>query len=179
MVQYRLIPEWFVAVDNQPFKIISIDTTNLLNYESDIKELIIYFNMRYDWDKFPTWDIVVDRVNSNKNLFFLCEYNDKIIGWGWWRIGEVDINKSHIKFYTITNETTAWGYNLFLASSKIIKKPKNSGTLWCNAMFNKLFELGITEIISDIENWQSISYKMFEENNMKKENWLLTFFENA
>jgi hypothetical protein len=178
MTQYKLIPEWLVTPDTQPFKIINVDTTNLLNYENDIKWLIESFNKRYEWDGFPTWNQVKQRLSLN-NFFFLCEYNDKIIGWVWFRKGEVDINKEYIKFYSKTNDTTVWGYNNFLVSNKIIEKPYNAGTLWCSLMFKKLFEMGITDVLVDVESWQEPSLKMCEESGMKKIDWINELVKNA
>jgi hypothetical protein len=97
MTQYKLIKEWLVIPNEQPFKLINIDTTNVLNYQSDIKWLIDSFNKRYDWDGFPIWEDVINRVQTGTNIFFLCEYNSKIIGWVWFRKGEVDINKDYIE----------------------------------------------------------------------------------
>jgi hypothetical protein len=179
MTQYKLIKEWLITPKEQPFKIINVDTTNLLQYESNIKWLINSFNSRYEWDGFPTWEVVVDRVQYGKNFFFLCEYNEKIIGWVWFKKGEVDINKDYIKFYCKTNDTTVWGYNNFLVSNKIIEKPNNAGTLWCTLMFEKLFELGMTDVLVDVESWQDISLKMCDESGMKKIDWINELVKKA
>jgi hypothetical protein len=179
MTQYKIIEEWLLIPNNQPFKVINIDINNVLKYQIDIKWLINSFNKRYDWDGFPTWEDVINRVQTGNNILFLCEYNQTIIGWVWFRKGEVDINKNYIKFYSKTNDTTVWGYNNFLVSNKIIQKPHNAGTLWCCLMFEKLFEMGITDILVDVESWQEPSLKMCEESGMKKINWINQLIENA
>ena len=179
MLQYKLIPEWLVEPIEQPFNIIKIDITNVLNYQQEIKWLINSFHKRYEWDGFPDWEMVISRLQNGNNFFFLCQYNDKIIGWVWFRKGEIDINKDYIKFYTKTDDTTVWGYNNFLVSNKIIEKPENAGTLWCCLMFKTLFEMGIKQVLVDIESWQDISVKMCEESGMRKDNWVTKYFENA
>jgi hypothetical protein len=172
MTQYKLIKEWLITPNEQPFKIINVDINNVLEYQSNIDWIIESFNNRYEWGGFPKWEDVINRLETGKNFFFLCEYNDKIIGWVWFRKGEVDINKDHIKFYSKTNDTTVWGFNNFLVSNKIIQKPNNAGGLWCSLMFEKLFELGMTDILVDVESWQDISLKMCEESGMKKVDWI-------
>jgi hypothetical protein len=179
MTQYKLIKEWLITPDEQPFKLINIDTTNLLNYQLDIKSLIDSFNKRYEWDGFPNWEDVINRVQTGTNIFFLCQYNDIIIGWVWFRKGEVDINKDYIKFYSKTNDTTVWGYNNFLVSNKIIQKPNNAGTMWCCLMFEKLFEMGITDILVDVESWQEPSLKMCDESGMRKIDWINELVKNS
>jgi hypothetical protein len=179
MTQYKLVKEWLITPNKQPFKILNLTVDNLLEHKSDIKLLINSFNIRYEWDGFPTWEVVVDRVKYGKNFFFLCEYNEKIIGWVWFRKGEVDINKDYIKFYCKTNDTTVWGYNNFLVSNKIVEKPNNAGTLWCSLMFEKLFEFGVTDILVDVESWQDPSLKMCDESGMKKINWINELIERA
>jgi len=179
MTQYKLIQDWLIIPNIQPFNIIDINIDNILQYENDIKYLIKSFHNRYEWDGFPKWEDIIGRLNTGKNLFFLCQYNNKIIGWVWFRRGEVDINKDYIKFYCKTNDTTVWGYNNFLVSNKIIQKPDNAGTLWCSLMFQKLFELGIKDILVDVESWQHISLKMCEESGMKKIDWINELVKNA
>ena len=179
MIQYKLMKEWLVVPEKQPFIIINIDTTNVLKYQTDIRWLIDSFNKRYEWDGFPTWEDVINRIQTGTNLFFLCEYNEKIIGWVWFRIGEIDINKDYIKFFVKTEEDTVWGYNNFLVSNKIVQKPDDAGTLWCCLMFKTLFEMGINKILVDVESWQDISIKMCEESGMRQDNWVTKYFENA
>lgn len=179
MIQFKLKKDWIIPIDEQPFKLIDITIENVINYEKDIKWLIKCFHKRYDWDGFPNWETVIDRLKTDRNFFFLCQYSDKIIGWVWFRRGEVDINKEHIKFYCKTNDTTAWGYNNFLVSSKIINKPKDSGVLWCNLMFKKLFELGMETILVDTETTNTQSAKMCELNGMKKEDWINDLINNV
>jgi hypothetical protein len=179
MIQYKLIPDWLVKSETQPFNLINVDTTNVLQYENDIKWLMNAFNKRYNWDGFPTWEDVINRLQSDKNIFFLCQYNDKIIGWVWFRIGEVDINKEHVKFYCKTSDKIVWGYNNFLASSKIIDKPENSGFYWCNLMFNKLFELGIEEILVDTETSNKQSALMCSMNGMREIDWISDLINNV
>jgi hypothetical protein len=172
MIQYKLIEDWFLPIDNQPFKIINIDVTNVLDYENDIKWLINSFHKRYEWDGFPNWEMIISRLEKGNNFFFLCQYNETIIGWVWFRKGEVDIIKEHVKFYCKTDNETVWGYNNFLVSSKLINKPENSGIFWCNLIFKKLFKLGIKTILVDTETSNEQSTKMCELNGMKKENWV-------
>lgn len=179
MTQYKLIPEWLIEPETQPFKIINVDIQNVLEYQNDIKWLIDSFQKRYNWDGFPVWEDVINRLQNGNNIFFLCEYNEKIIGWVWFRKGEVNINKDYIKFYSKTNETTVWGYNNFLVSNKIIEKPNNAGTLWCCLMFQKLFQLGITDVLVDVESWQEPSLKMCEESGMRKIDWINELVKNA
>jgi hypothetical protein len=179
MTQYKLIEEWLPIPDNQPFKIINIDVTNVLQYENDIKWLIENFHKRYEWDGFPDWEVVISRLQSGNNFFFLCQYNDKIIGWVWFRKGEVDINKDHIKFYCKTNEETVWGYNNFLVSSKLVDRPKDAGFYWCNLHLKTLFEMGIKDILIDVETWQEVSLKMCDLNGMRKIDWITNLIKNA
>ncbi len=179
MIQFKLKKEWLFVLDNQPFNIIDINIKNVFEYETDIKWLIDCFHKRYVWNGFPNWEQVIDRLNDDNNFLFLCQYNDKIIGWCWAKRNEVDINKEHIKFYTKTNNTTAWGYNDFLVSNKIREKPKNSGTLWLNLVFKTLFENGITDILADVESWQEPAIKMCEGIGMKKIDWISELFKDA
>jgi hypothetical protein len=179
MLQYKITPEWLIEPSEQPFKIINVDTTNVLEYENDIRWLISSFHKRYEWDGFPDWEAVINRLQKGNNIFFLCEYNTKIIGWVWFRKGEIDINKDYIKFYTKTDDTTVWGFNNFLVSNKIIQKPEDAGTIWCSLMFKTLFDMGMNQILVDIESWQDISVKMCEQSGMKKDNWVTKYFENA
>lgn len=179
MTQYKLIKEWLVTPSEQPFNIINIDINNVLNYQNDIKWLIDSFQKRYNWDGFPTWEDVYNRLMTGKNIFFLCEYDNKIIGWVWFRRGEVDINKDYIKFYSKTSDTTVWGYNNFLVSNKIVEKPNNAGTLWCCLMFKTLFEMGIENVLVDVESWQEPSLKMCDESGMKKIDWINELVKNA
>ena len=46
-------------------------------------------------------------------------------------------------------------------------------------MFEKLFELGITDILVDVESWQDSSLKMCDESGMKKINWINDLIEKA
>lgn len=182
MIQFKLNKEWIPILDDNSskiFSIIDIDMNNVFNYENDVKWLIECFHKRYEWDGFPNWETIISRLETGKNIFFLCQYNNKIIGWCWWRIGEVDINKEYIKFYCKTNNTTVWGYNNFLVSNKIIKKPENSGTLWMQLMFKKLIEMGMVNILADVESWQTPAIEMCTNSGMKQIDWITNIIENA
>jgi hypothetical protein len=179
MLQYKIIPEWLIEPNEQPFKIINVDTTNVLEYENDIRWLINSFHKRYEWDGFPDWKTVINRLQNGNNIFFLCEYNTKIIGWVWFRKGEIDISKDYIKFYTKTDDATVWGFNNFLVSNKITQKPEDAGTIWCSLMFKTLFDMGMNQILVDVESWQNVSIKMCEGSGMKLDNWVTKYFENA
>lgn len=179
MTQYKLIEEWLITPAEQPFKIINVDIKNVLEYQTDIKWLIDSFQKRYNWDGFPKWEDVINRLQIGSNIFFLCEYNEKIIGWVWFKKGEIDINKDYIKFFCKTDDETVWGYNNFLVSNKIVEKPFNAGTLWCCLMFKKLFEMGIKNILVDVESWQEPSLKMCDESGMKKIDWINELVKNA
>jgi len=179
MTQYKLTEEWLPKPENQPFNIIDIDINNVYNYQNDIKWLINSFHKRYEWDGFPSWGEVIVRLETGKNFFFLCEYNKKIIGWVWFKKGEVDINKEHIKFYAKTNEQTAWGYNNFLVSSKLVDRPANAGFFWCNLHLRRLFDLGIKDILIDVESWQDVSLKMCDMNGMQKIDWINELVKNS
>lgn len=178
MIQFKLKKEWLSSTDTQPFNIIDVDISNVFEYENEIKWLIDCFHKRYVWNGFPNWEQVINRLKNN-NILFLCEYNNKIIGWSWFKLGEVDINKEHIKFYAKTNDKTVWTYNNFLVSNKIREKPKNSGTLWYILVFEKLFNNGIIDVLVDVESWQESAIKMCEESGMKRIDWINELIKNA
>lgn len=169
---FKLKKEWLNPIKEQPFKIINVTIENVLTYEKDIKWLINCFHKRYDWDGFLKWEDIINRLETNKNIFFLCEYNNKIIGWVWARTGEVEINKEHIKFYCKISDNIIYAYNNFIVSSKLIDKPENSAVLFLNLAFSKLFDLGFEEILSDIETSNKYTYNMCNSIGMREYNWI-------
>lgn len=179
MIQFKLKKDWIIPIDEQPFRLIDITIENVLNYENDIKWLIECFHKRYDWDGFIKWEEIINRLENGKNIFFLCEYNEKKIGWVWARKGEVNIDKEHLKFYCKIPNNMIFAYNNFIVSSKIISKPEYSGVYFLNLAFNKLFEMGFDEIISDIESSNKHTYNMCRMIGMREENWISELIINT
>lgn len=179
MIQFKLKKDWIIPINEQPFKLIDITIQNVLNYENDIKWLIECFHKRYNWDGFLKWEDIINRLQTGKNIFFLCQYNDTIIGWVWARKGEVEIDKEHIKFYCKIPDNMIYAYNNFMVSSKIINKPVNSAVLFLNLVFNKLFDLGFEEIVSDIETSNKYTYNMCNSIGMCEDNWISDLIINV
>lgn len=176
---FKLKKEWLNSINEQPFQIIDITIENVLEYQNDIKLLIECFHKRYEWNGFINWEDIINRLQTGKNIFFLCKYNNDIIGWVWARKGEVEINKEHIKFYCKIPDNMIYAYNNFMVSSKLINKPENSAVLFLNLAFSKLFDLGFEEIVSDIETSNKYTYNMCNTIGMHENNWIAELIINV
>jgi len=179
MIQFKLKKEWVKNIDETPFKIVNVTKENVFVYENDIKWLINCFHKRYDWDGFLKWTDIINRLENGKNIFFLCEYNNKFIGWVWGRTDAVEINKDNLKFYSKLPNTMIWAYNNFMVSSKIINKPENASVYFLNLAFNKLFEFGYENIVSDVETSNDHMHNVCNMIGMRKENWICDLITNT
>ena len=131
-----------------------INELTILQYKDeslsdDIKRLITYFNLEYEWDGMFTFDSIRDRIERG-HLLFILYYGNKSIG--------------YIFFEPITN-SEFYLYNLYVTNK--IYRPSYAPQWFVNRCIN-LLPKPILKISCKCEDWHISAQNVFISNGFIK-----------
>ena len=84
IVQIRLLKKDYKKFPNKEhYRMVYVDKDNYSSYITELQNVISYIKKDLpDWEESPTYDIVLQRFESNSHCL-LFYYKDNCIGWNW------------------------------------------------------------------------------------------------
>jgi hypothetical protein len=119
--------------------------------KDSMKQLIESFNQEYKWDGMFSYEDIIERLESNHNLFILF-FNKHPIGY---------------VFFKELDSTTTFLYNLYVSHK--IDRDNSIPLLFVNIVCAEMFDV-YDDIELECEDWNTAAQKLFESVSFKKIN---------
>jgi len=150
MKKYQLNKENYIKEKQLHIERLELDNIIALEYfKPNIQFLIDSFNKEYQWDGMFDIKEVENRIKNYHTLFVLY-YDTNPIGYVWFKE---------------LNETTCFGYNLYV--TKQIERPKDSPKWFYNKVSGVMLEKYNT-INVEIEDWNKVVFDLVENIGYKE-----------